>query len=496
MTFGFSESVGATATCRQRWKDLEFYVSDSWKVSPRVTVDIGVRCVAVLSTPTPTDDTITSFDPALFDPALGSDPCNGLLHGAGHEPVPGGRVPGRNRRAQPLALGRDKRPLRAAPRASPGTSSATARRRSARASGSSSCASASARPGPRQQPAVRQRRTGIRKLDTHAEPCDGCFGVSSRRRPRSGREVKALIPNNWQWNLVARARDRAQHEARARVRRQQGHAPAPVLRRQPGAPATPTATASPTAWSTCAPAATAARSAAAALRRLRRRQHHHLGPRRQLDLPLAADPARQPLRPRLAVPGLLHLVQVDRQHPLDNSDGIAATTASPTSDNPALDRGLSLDQSRRTSSTPAWSCVLPTLEDKSGFVKHVFGDWEIGAIVAAASGTPLTVYNGRRARAERRASRARATPTTSGRTGCPASPAAERRPAGADPEPARLHARPASSSAHRQRRTRHLHGPGLLPGGPVALQEHPAQQPASRPSSASRCSTSSTGPTS
>src|SRR5262245_50261092 len=42
MTFGFSEPFGFRAT-QTRWKDLEFYVNDSWKVHPRVTLDLGMR---------------------------------------------------------------------------------------------------------------------------------------------------------------------------------------------------------------------------------------------------------------------------------------------------------------------------------------------------------------------------------------------------------------------------------------------------------------------
>ena len=42
--------------------------------------------------------------------------------------------------------------------------------------------------------------SGIRKLDSNLEPCGGCFGVGAGR-PTSGRDVNAVIPNQWSWNL-------------------------------------------------------------------------------------------------------------------------------------------------------------------------------------------------------------------------------------------------------------------------------------------------------
>ena len=36
--------------------------------------------------------------------------------------------------------------------------------------------------------------------------------------------------------------------------------------------------------------------------------------------------------------------------------------------------------------------MLPSLENKTGFVKNVFGDWEVATIIAAASGQAISVY--------------------------------------------------------------------------------------------------------
>ena len=60
------------------------YVADSWQVSRRFTFDYGVR-YSLLYNPYATDDKITSFVPALFNPALGTDPCNGLLQPPGSD---------------------------------------------------------------------------------------------------------------------------------------------------------------------------------------------------------------------------------------------------------------------------------------------------------------------------------------------------------------------------------------------------------------------------
>ena len=72
MTFGFSENSGQRQV-PQRWRDLEMYVADSWKATPRLTLDYGLRYSLFLN-PYADDNRIMSFDPAAYDPALGNDP--------------------------------------------------------------------------------------------------------------------------------------------------------------------------------------------------------------------------------------------------------------------------------------------------------------------------------------------------------------------------------------------------------------------------------------
>ena len=165
-------------------------------------------------------------------------PCNGLLEPPGHELVR------RRRRASAAPTGpnrslmtQDKNNI--APRVGrlPGTSSATARRRCAAALGQFFLRE---RLSPvlniATNPPFVTTLTGIRKLDTTAEPCDGCFGEplgAPAARPRSGHEdaeqlaVERHVP----------ARDLAQHHHRGRLRRQQRLQPAARFGHQPGASA-------------------------------------------------------------------------------------------------------------------------------------------------------------------------------------------------------------------------------------------------------------------
>jgi len=61
-----------------RWRDYEFYVADTWKARRNLTVDIGVR-YSLLPTPFQPNNQFTNFIPSLFNPALGSNGCNGVI---------------------------------------------------------------------------------------------------------------------------------------------------------------------------------------------------------------------------------------------------------------------------------------------------------------------------------------------------------------------------------------------------------------------------------
>ncbi len=99
MAVGWSE-VQNLFKIRNVWHDVEFYVTDNFRVTPRLTVDYGFRW-SFLRNPYLSDDRYTIFNPSAFDPALGKAPCNGLLYspGLGSDPCPAGTggVKGPNR---------------------------------------------------------------------------------------------------------------------------------------------------------------------------------------------------------------------------------------------------------------------------------------------------------------------------------------------------------------------------------------------------------------
>jgi hypothetical protein len=96
--------IRTNKSVQQRWKDLEFYVADSLKVSPRVTTDFGVRFTH-FTLPYMADDKHGSFDLATVNPAFGNSPCNGMLYVPGQNPCPAlglqGGSDGPNRSLQP-----------------------------------------------------------------------------------------------------------------------------------------------------------------------------------------------------------------------------------------------------------------------------------------------------------------------------------------------------------------------------------------------------------
>jgi hypothetical protein len=74
-----------------------------------------------------------------------------------------------------------------------------------------------------------------------------------------------------------------------------------------------------------------------------------------------------------------------------SSGGLAATEASIDLSNPDLDWGRpEVGRTHIFNTSLIW--LLPGLEDKSAFQRGFFGDWEIAAIVGAASGQPFTAF--------------------------------------------------------------------------------------------------------
>ena len=61
-----------------RWRDYEFYVADNWKIRRNLTFDYGLRYSLIMPTFNPNNQQ-SNFVPALYNPALGSNGCNGVL---------------------------------------------------------------------------------------------------------------------------------------------------------------------------------------------------------------------------------------------------------------------------------------------------------------------------------------------------------------------------------------------------------------------------------
>jgi hypothetical protein len=75
--WGFSE-LQNNPFSQTRWHDIEPYFGDTWKVRRNLTFEYGFRW-SLLRNPYSGPDKIASFSPKAYNPALGGDPCNGIL---------------------------------------------------------------------------------------------------------------------------------------------------------------------------------------------------------------------------------------------------------------------------------------------------------------------------------------------------------------------------------------------------------------------------------
>ena len=388
MTFGFSEA-SSQRQVPQRWRDFEFYLSDSWKATQRLTLDYGVRYSFFLN-PYAADDRIMSFDPATFDPALGGDPCNGLLRPPGSSFCADagfrGGAEGPNRSVYPQdsnnfaprlgaawdLTGQAKTVLRGGvglfylrERLSPGLNIGN-------------------------NPPFVILRNGIRKLDTTDSPCDGCIS-DSPGAPAAGREQRAATPHNWQWNISF------QHEIIRNTTVEVGyvgnrgrdllktHDENQVLSGDSNANGVDD-----------------------------RVEYARLGNAIAIVRPYGVFGDRRITMWDHTGRSMYHSLQTQlisrfgasqfqasytwsrtkANEPMDNSDGNLSRFVSTLDvQNPDLDYGLAgINRPHVFNASLVWA--LPRLEDRGGAMKHILGDWEIGTIVSAASGASLTVFSG------------------------------------------------------------------------------------------------------
>ncbi len=380
MTWGYSEPFGFRQTST-KWKDLEFYVHDSWRVSPKLTVDIGARW-SMLFNYYSDDNTMTSFVPELFNPALGGDPCNGLMIVPGTSPCREagfqGGSEGPNRSLQ------DQKYDAIAPRLGfaydiSGTGKTAIRGGLGLFYLRERLSGGLAFPN---NPPFGKLSSGLRKIDDNVEPCGGCFGVAAGA-PQWGRDPNAVIPNTWQWNIGV------EHEIVNNTKVELSYvgsrgsdqllfydinqvAPANRLAfAQTGGGGDPGVYRPYSVWGN--------------------NDIHiwgHTGESRyhSLQAQLVSRFGRGS-----QFQASYTWSKSTGNTPLDDSGNTGENQNVTDLTNPGLDWGPTRIN-RPHLFNASLILMLPTFEDKGGFVKSVLGDWELAAIAAYTSGHSLSVY--------------------------------------------------------------------------------------------------------
>ncbi|HUG90476.1 MAG TPA: hypothetical protein VML55_06565, partial [Planctomycetaceae bacterium] len=232
--------------------------------------------------------------------------------------------------------------------------------------------------------------SGLRTLDSTAEPCGGCFG-SSLGAPVRGREVDMRTPNSWQWNLMFQRELWRGSTIEAGYVASHGYdllkirVPNQVL----SGDSNGNGIDDRLEYVTTTPANAALRqfgvfgdvnmgfwdhTGKSTYHSLQTQFVSRFGRGSQLQASYTLSRSRANLA-------------------LTDSGQLAANTTTLDIQNPDLDWGR--PETGRThifNASLVW--LLPTLEDRPPLTRRVFGDWEIAAILGGGTGQPLTVFTG------------------------------------------------------------------------------------------------------
>jgi hypothetical protein len=390
MAFDFSEAR-SERSIQQRWRDVEAYVQDSWKVRPNVTVDYGLRW-SRFENPYDAGDTISSFDPSTFDPALGSDACNGML-------IP----PGSTACQDAGLLGGRPGPTRAlthtknffAPRLGAAWDVFGDGKTAVRAGLGQFFQRESLQNGLNLgfNPPFNRILVGSRTLDSNAEPFPGAFATNDGI-PQYGLDTSGQMGNNWQWNASV------QREIWHNTTLEVGYVgskgrdllhPFDVNQVPPGdnnGNGVPDrldfihAGSDTDARAALRPFGVFGNASIAILDHSGHTTYHSL--QAQLVSRFGRSSQFQASYTLSRTRGNVTLT--------GGENGVGAAAVS-LNENPDLDEGYT-ETHRPHIFNASLVLGLPTLEQKSNLVKQVFGDWEVGTIVQASSGRPVTVFTG------------------------------------------------------------------------------------------------------
>lgn len=391
MMMGFDEfnhiNIG-----KVRWHDIEFYAGDNWRVTPKLTLEYGIRW-SFLREPFTADNIMSSFDPSAYSPAYGDSSCNGLYFPKGTNPctalgLAGGMEFGNrslkensNHAIAPRIgfafdpFGNGKTSIRA------GVGQFFQRERVGYVLSLLS------------NPPFSARTSGYRSLEQVPDannPFPGAIAAPVYGSPRIGIDPRALMPNNWQWNLTF------EQELFKNTKLEIGYVGSRGIHLANGIDLNQIAPKDRLEYIYAAQTPNAADAAQSKFR-----PYSFVGDKSIFWFGRTGDSIYHSLQTmfsgkvgkNLMWQGAYTWSKLISSDPLTDS-GSPAWSGGVVTDNsnPGFDRGLS---ELNRPHVFAFNVVyhLPAFAGRSPFVKHAFGDWEISNITSAMSGHSITVYS-------------------------------------------------------------------------------------------------------